>query len=200
MKTHHGVLIGLAALMLAACAPMGAEMGDMEQMDMGDTPALVDAPDGEISVSGAWVRTPAMAGGNGAGYMIISNRTDSDDRLVAAEVDFANVVEIHETYMVEDEGEGMAMGGGAEGTPEGGMDMGGEGEHEGMEMGDVMGMRPVEGGLLIPAGQDAVLQRGGYHVMLIDVPQPPEVGSTVTITLIFESGLTLDVQAEVREG
>ncbi len=143
------------------------------------------AGDASITVVEPWVRPAAMMGGNGAAFMTIVNNTDVADRLVGADADFANVVEIHESYMLE-EGE---MG-----------DMEGMGQDEegGMEgMSDVMGMRPVDG-VDVPAGGEAVLQPGGYHIMLIDFNEELEVGGTATVTLIFESGMTLEVEAPVQ--
>lgn len=68
--------------------------------------------------------------------------------------------------------------------------------HE-MTMGanDVMEMRPVEGGIPVPAGGTARLQPGGLHVMLIGLTQELPAGSTVQITYTFASGyvVTLDV-------
>ncbi len=62
---------------------------------------------------------------------------------------------------------------------------------------DVMRMRPVDG-ITIPAKGNTVLKPGSYHIMLLDVQKDLNPGDTVPITLTFESGLTLDVQAEVR--
>jgi copper(I)-binding protein len=62
---------------------------------------------------------------------------------------------------------------------------------------DVLQMRPVEG-VTIPAEGTAVLKPGSYHIMLLDVQRDLNPGDTVAITLAFESGLTLTVDAEVR--
>lgn len=150
--------------------------------------AAAPADEAGITVMDPWVRPAAMMGGNGAAFMTIINSTDADDRLVGAEADFANVVEVHESYMLE-EGEMGDMEGMGDGEE-------GEGGHMG-GMSDVMGMRPVDG-VDVPAGGEAVLQPGGYHVMLIDFNQELEVGSTATVTLIFESGTTLEVEAPVQ--
>jgi copper(I)-binding protein len=61
----------------------------------------------------------------------------------------------------------------------------------------VMMMAPV-GMIPVPAGGEAVLEPGGYHIMLIDLVAPLEEGATVDLRLSFQSGLTLDVAAEVR--
>ncbi len=130
-------------------------------------------------VKDPWVRPSPMVAGNGAGYLVIQNRTGADDALIGARADFAGAVEIHESYVVEpqDAGEGEM------------------GEVEGM--GEMMGMRPVAS-IPVPAGGEAVLEPGGYHIMFIGINKMLEPGTTVTFTLVFESGLTLEVEAEVR--
>lgn len=50
----------------------------------------------------------------------------------------------------------------------------------------VMMMRPIEGGILIPAGGQAVLERGADHVMLMGLHSGLAEGSQVRITLRFE--------------
>lgn len=54
-----------------------------------------------------------------------------------------------------------------------------------MEDGIAM-MREVEGGILVKAGEMTMLQRGGYHVMLMGLTQPLTHGETITIILTFE--------------
>jgi copper(I)-binding protein len=61
----------------------------------------------------------------------------------------------------------------------------------------VMRMAPVDS-LEIPASGRAGLETGGYHIMLIDVPNPPEPGDTILLTLIFERNGTVSVPVEVR--
>lgn len=60
-----------------------------------------------------------------------------------------------------------------------------------------MRMRHVEQ-LSVPAGQTVEFSPGGYHVMLMDVAEAPEVGSQFDLELIFEPGQTVDVSVEVR--
>lgn len=73
-----------------------------------------------------------------------------------------------------------------------------------MGAGDVMQMRPIEGGLVIPAGGAVVLQRGGYHVMLIGLTSELAADSMVDLTLTLSDGhelvLTLPVQEPPMEG
>ena len=104
-------------------------------------------------------------GANSAVYMVLANGGAAADRLVAAQADVSNAVEIHETKME----------------------------------GDVMRMAQVEGGIEVPAGGQVELKPGGYHVMLIGLTRDLAVGDTFPVTLEFESGKSLVVEAEVRQ-
>jgi copper(I)-binding protein len=157
------LLFGLVMLTLAACG--GGERG--------------------IVVEDAWVRPSPMEAGNGAVYMVIRNTGAEDDALLAADTDVAQTVEIHETYVMEAEGDA---------------EMGDMGDNMGDDMdmaGEMMGMRPVES-VPVPAGGRVTLEPGGYHIMLINVEQL-EPGQTIPITLTFEKAGTVEVEAEVRE-
>lgn len=69
--------------------------------------------------------------------------------------------------------------------------------HEmGME-GDVMKMRRLEDGLVIPAGETAVLAAGGTHIMLMGLKGALVQGETVTLTLTFEKAGTVEVQLPI---
>ncbi len=61
--------------------------------------------------------------------------------------------------------------------------------------GDVMQMRPIEGGIVVPAGGAALLKPGGLHVMLIGLNEELPAGSAVQITYTFAKAgvVTLDV-------
>ncbi|MCU0466615.1 MAG: copper chaperone PCu(A)C [Anaerolineae bacterium] len=65
--------------------------------------------------------------------------------------------------------------------------------------GDVMRMRPVEGGIDVPAGETVVLKPGGLHVMLMGLEAQLDVGDSVSLRLVFESGAALDVGAWVSD-
>ena len=57
-----------------------------------------------------------------------------------------------------------------------------------MEMDNgVMKMRPVEGGIEIPAGKTIHLAPSGYHVMLNGLNAPLTANSTFEITLVFQN-------------
>ena len=50
----------------------------------------------------------------------------------------------------------------------------------------VMQMREVEGGFIIPAGDQHLLARGGDHVRLMGLTGPLDHGATMELTLTFE--------------
>ena len=57
-----------------------------------------------------------------------------------------------------------------------------------MEMDNgVMRMRPIEGGIDLPAGKTIHLAPGGYHVMLIGLNAPLTADSIFEITLVFQN-------------
>ncbi len=61
----------------------------------------------------------------------------------------------------------------------------------------VMRMRQVDS-VAVPAGGTAVLEPGGYHIMLIGLSDPLVAGDTVALTLRFRSGREIDLRAPVR--
>jgi copper(I)-binding protein len=58
--------------------------------------------------------------------------------------------------------------------------------HETSTSGGVSSMRPLEGGLEIPAGGTVVLKPGGAHVMISGLAAPLRRGETLKLTLRFE--------------
>ncbi len=62
----------------------------------------------------------------------------------------------------------------------------------------VMQMRPVLPGIVVPAGDEAVLEPGGYHVMLLE-PAALVPGDVINLTLTFESGQAVTVAAVVED-
>lgn len=69
--------------------------------------------------------------------------------------------------------------------------------HETVMQNGTAEMQPVDG-VDIPAGGAVTFEPGGYHVMLEDMTEPLEVGSTITIVLTFEVAGEVTVEAEVR--
>ncbi|WP_127520252.1 copper uptake system-associated protein [Mesorhizobium sp. Z1-4] len=64
---------------------------------------------------------------------------------------------------------------------------------------DVMTMRPVDGGLEIPAGDTVELKPGGLHVMFMGVATPFKDGDTVPVTLQFEKAGAVEIAFPVRK-
>jgi copper(I)-binding protein len=58
--------------------------------------------------------------------------------------------------------------------------------HETSTSGGVSSMRPLEGGLDVPAGGTVVLKPGGAHVMISGLTTPLRPGQTLRLTLRFE--------------
>jgi copper(I)-binding protein len=61
-----------------------------------------------------------------------------------------------------------------------------------------MGMQEVDQ-VALPAGSAVALEPGGYHIMLMGLKQPLVLGENVTVTLTFESGEKVSVDAKVRD-
>lgn len=59
----------------------------------------------------------------------------------------------------------------------------------------VMRMGEIEGGIPVPAGETAMLKRGGMHVMFMGLNGPLEQGAEIDVTLTFEKAG--DVQVKV---
>lgn len=63
----------------------------------------------------------------------------------------------------------------------------------------VMTMRPVEGGVPVPANGSAALAPGGYHLMMLELKRPLKAGESFAGTMTFEKAgtvaVTFDVQA-----
>ena len=61
----------------------------------------------------------------------------------------------------------------------------------------VMTMRPVAGGIVIPAGETVYLEPSGLHVMLMGLDGRLVEGERIPLTLVFENAGTVEVEAEV---
>jgi hypothetical protein len=69
--------------------------------------------------------------------------------------------------------------------------------HEVQNEGGVMKMRPVKS-IQVPAGGKVELKPGGYHLMLLDLKHDLKPGETVPVTLKFEHGAEVRIDAAVR--
>lgn len=62
----------------------------------------------------------------------------------------------------------------------------------------MMQMRPVEGGITIPAQGNQTLKPGSYHIMLIGLNNDLKKGDTFEVELTFANTGTIPVTVEVR--
>lgn len=62
----------------------------------------------------------------------------------------------------------------------------------------VMKMRPLEKGLEIAPGKSVKFEPGGYHLMFLDLKQPPVEGKRFKGTLVFEKAGKVDVEFAVE--
>ncbi len=69
--------------------------------------------------------------------------------------------------------------------------------HETIERDGQMVMRPVDG-VAIPPGEEVSFEPGGYHVMLFDLVEPLEVGSSIVVVLELERAGEIEVRALVE--
>lgn len=74
--------------------------------------------------------------------------------------------------------------------------------HEMTMDGNVMKMRALPDGLVLPAGKVVALKPGGYHLMLMELKQPLKAGDTVPVTLVVQAAdgtrETVEVKATVK--
>lgn len=68
--------------------------------------------------------------------------------------------------------------------------------HEMKMVGDVMKMRPLEGGIIIPAGGMALLEKGGNHLMFMGLTEQIKFEEDYQFTLVFEKAGELIVKAD----
>ncbi len=184
-----------AMVVLAAAASTLAACGSDSEPAAEET-TTSQAPASEVKIADAWARTSPSVATAGAAYFTITNAGEADDALLSAAVDpaVAASAEVHETVAAQEETTTTAMGGGmGDGMSD---DMGG-GMSDDMG-GGMMTMREVDQ-IPVPAGESVALKPGSYHIMLLDLAAPLEVGSTVTITLTFEKAGEVVVQAQVRD-
>lgn len=65
--------------------------------------------------------------------------------------------------------------------------------HEMAMSGDVMKMRQLADGLVIPAGETVVLEPGGFHLMFMGLSAAIAEGEAVPVTLVFEKAGSVTV-------
>lgn len=62
-----------------------------------------------------------------------------------------------------------------------------------------MVMRPVAGGITIPAGGTTTLEPGGLHVMIMNLSSPIKPGDEVSVVLTLDDGSTVPFTAVAKE-
>jgi len=67
--------------------------------------------------------------------------------------------------------------------------------HEMKQVGDVMKMREIAGGIIIPAGEMVALANGAEHVMIIGLSGPITMDGSYQISFEFEQAGTITVDA-----
>lgn len=139
-----------------------------------------------LRVTDVWSRASATSQLTGVVYFDLT-AGNSGDALLAARVssDIAGSAEIHETVAVDTS------------TTMAGHDMGGS-TMVGHDMGGAMTMQPVSA-VHLSSGERVSFEPGGYHVMLMGLVSPLEIGQTFQVTLVFEHAGEIVVTAEVRE-
>ena len=70
--------------------------------------------------------------------------------------------------------------------------------HEMSAKDGVMTMRPLEGGLEIPAGKTVEVAPGGYHLMFTDLKRQPKQGETFSAVLTYEKAGAVTVEFAVE--
>ena len=70
--------------------------------------------------------------------------------------------------------------------------------HETKKEGGVTLMRPLAGGLAIPAGGGAEFKPGGYHIMFTDLKAPFRQGDKIKAVLTFEHAGAVPVEFKVE--
>lgn len=176
MTTSTRIRRGAAAFVLLAGVGLAA-CGDS---DSGSSDSTLATSEASVVVSKQWARTSPMATTMGAAYMDIT--ATAGDELVSASVDasVAETVELHE--VVPAEGDHSSD------------DHSSMGSDSTMAMSGEMKMQQVDK-IMLPAGETVSLEPGGYHVMLLGLAKPLEVGDTIAVTLTFATAgeITVDV-------
>jgi periplasmic copper chaperone A len=190
MNPHHrGPRTAHTLVLAAATTLLIASCGSDEQS--GNTTAAPAAPAAaSIDISGVWARTSPMVAEAAAVYLTIDNTGGLDDALIGASVDpsIAKTAELHETVAVDATASTMAG--------DTAMSTSGTEAMAGAE--PMMEMRPVDR-VVAPAGGSVALAPGGYHIMLKELVAPLTVGSTLDVTLTFETSGDKVVTASVRD-
>lgn len=199
-RTIRAALALLLALGLVAAGAACGSDDDGDDVSTDDSAGAAAGAGDELAVSDVWARTTAGGQEAGAVYLVITGGA-GDDELVGASVDpsIAGTVELHETVTEGGEDE-MDMSDDAESSDDADQSDGaGEDEMDGMDHGDgTMSMQPVDG-IEVPAGEEVVLEPGGFHIMLLELAEPLAEGEAFDLTLTFAEAGEQTVTVEVRD-
>lgn len=113
-----------------------------------------------------WARPSPPAAPNGAVFGQLVHIGAMHDTLVSASTEAAEVVELHEMVVGDD---------------------------------DVMQMREVEGGFMVPPNSFLDLKPGGLHIMLIGLTQDLVAGEHIELTLTFENAGDVPLTVPVKD-
>lgn len=185
-RRRGAALVLVSAFALASC-------GGSDSTGSDTTLATSEA---SVTVTNQWARTSPMAATTGAAYMDIV-ATDGDE-LLSASVDasVAAKAEVHEVVMSEDGDHSMTDDSMADDSMS--SDDSSMGSDTTMPMSGEMTMREVDK-IVLPAGETVSLKPGGYHIMLLDLVAPLEVGSTISVTLTFATAGEITIDVPVQE-
>ena len=128
-------------------------------------------------ITKVWARTSPMETSLGAVYMTISSKDGDELTDVSVDASIAAKAQIHEMVMAPSD-TAMSM---TSDAPAG-----------------EMVMQEVDS-VLIDAGETVELKPGGFHIMLMDIAAPLEIGAKFDVTLTFARAGKITVTAEVRD-
>lgn len=159
-----------------------------------------DSSDDQVKVSDVWTRVTTPSQTTGAVYATLES--PGDNKLTGAGVpsDVAAKTELHETGEAKsDETSSSDEMSGGEGMSGESMGTTGENGMDGQSGDAMMSMTPVSS-IDLPAGEQVNLEPGGYHIMMFELAKPIKDGESIPVTLSFESGDDITVDATAREG
>lgn len=180
-----------AAMTMIAASAMTAGLvacGDDSASNESVPPASSEAG---VEIAGAWARTSPMEVTLGAAYMTVTSAVDDELTDVSVDPSIAASAEIHEMVMAEMSSD-TTVSMSSDTTVSMSSDttvMSGPGE---------MVMQEVDS-IAIPAGETVELKPGGYHIMLIDLAAPLEIGQEFDIVLTFANAGDVTVTVVVAD-
>ena len=180
--------------------PIGLSLGALALAGCG-------SDDESVSIDNAWARTSAAGQTTGAVYFDLT--VDRDDTLLGASVpaSVAAEAQVHEVVMADmaeddmDSGEIESDEMDESGEMEGSDDMDEMDEMDEMDSGEMgaMTMQELTAGLPLTAGDTVTFEPGSYHIMLLDIAEPLEVGDEVEVTLDFAEADSVTITVDVAE-